>query len=166
MKRFLVGLLVFGLVAAVAYLATLGCRQWIHLHASAFPLGLKKELGLTPDQRQHVEALERIFLVQKQSSCGKLCAKRAELIQLLRRADPDRAALAQVLEEVGQEQGLLEKATLDHFLILHRYLDPPQKYKLVAMMTERLRTACERTACGVSPGCFVEGTELGEGEGL
>ncbi len=154
MKRFLV--IAFALVGigGVAYWATLGCSQMLSRKASS--AGWVKNLALAPEQRQAVAAAQKQFMAQKQESCGILCAKRAQIIQLLKQPDPDRAALAQLAEEIGREQTALETATLDYLLAVSRQLEPPQRERLIASVSEELRTACRMTACGMTPGCTMK----------
>jgi hypothetical protein len=64
--------------------------------------------------------------------------------------------LAQLAEEIGQEQTALEKATLDHLLAVGRQLDPKQRERLMASVSEELRTACRMTACGMTEGCAMQ----------
>lgn len=153
MKRFLVWGGILAAVAGVAYLATLGCCQLMASRASGVPLA--QRLGLTAEQRGEVAQLDREYLAQKQASCQMLCAKRAQVIELLKQPDPDRAALAQLVQEIGQEQTLLERATLDHLLAVNRKLELRQRAKLMGLVSEDLRTACKATACGMTPGCAV-----------
>ena len=100
MKRFLIGAALFLGIAGVAYLATLGCCQMMSRGRSA--VSWADRFDLSPDQRQAVAEADKQFLAQKEASCGVLCAKRAQLIELLKQPEPDRAALAQLTEEIGQ----------------------------------------------------------------
>ncbi len=154
MKRFLIAAGVLLGLAGLAYLATLGC---CHLMASRPQPGWAERLSLTPDQRQAVAAAQKQFLARKQESCGILCAKRAQMIQLLKQPEPDQPALLQLAEEIGQEQTALEKATLEHLLAVRQHLDPAQSERLMNLVSEDLRTACAATACGMTPGCSMKG---------
>ena len=154
MKRWLVRGVLLVAIAAVAYLATLGCCQWLGWPGR--PGSLTRQLALSPEQRQAIGPMEKEFLTQQKASCQALCAKRAQLIQLLKQPVPDRTAMSQLTEEIGQEQTALEKATLDYLLGVGRHLDPTQRRKLMAMVSEDLRTACKATACGMTPGCSVQ----------
>ena len=154
MKRFLIGAGVLLGIAGVTYLATVGCCHLIvgKNHSAA---GWVDRLNLAPEQRQAVAAAQKQFMAQKQESCGILCAKRAQMIETLKQKDPDRAVLAQLAEEIGREQTALETATLDYLLAVSRQLEPPQRERLMASVSEELRTACRMTACGMTPGCKV-----------
>lgn len=154
MKKFILsaGLVTAALV--VAYLATLGCCRLLQVRGSSG--GWSDRLGLTAEQRERVRPLEQAFARQSGASCGTLCAKRAQMIALLKRPDPDRAVLAGIVEEIGAQQTALEKATLDHILAVAGELDPPQRERMVARLNEELRTACRRTACGMSGVCLAE----------
>ena len=158
MKKFLIGAAIFLGVGGVAYLATLGCCQMMSRRIS--PAGWVESLVLAPEQRQAADAAKKQFLAQKEESCRLLCAKRAQVIQLLKQSANDlgrnRAALMQLTEEIGQEQTLLEKATLDYLLAVNHHLEPAQREKLMASVSEELRTACRETACGMTPGCSMK----------
>ncbi len=153
MKRIGIGVALATAVAGVAYLATLGCCHLVGFGGRQAPLA--EQLHLSLAQRRAIASLEKTFLAEKQASCGRLCEKRAQLIQLLRQPEPDRATLDVLVKEIGQEQASLEKATLNHLLAMRRYLEPPQLEKLNSLMTEQLRTACKLTACGSTPGCSI-----------
>lgn len=153
MKRIVMGAVILLGLGGVAYLATVGCGTL--LAKGARPISWTDRLELMPDQRAEVSALEKGFLRQKAASCQVLCAKRAQLIELLKQPAPDRRVMAQVVDEIGQEQAQLEKATLDYLVRLQEHLRPQQREKLVAMVGDQLRTACQATACGASPGCFL-----------
>ena len=153
MKRRIIQGILLVAVAGVAYLATLGCcRLFIRTGRMA---SLTQQLNLSSEQQRMVGQMEKEFLTQKQASCQLLCAKRAQLIQLLKQPDPDRAAMTQLTEEIGQEQMALEKTTLEYLLAVNRHLSAPQKRKWMALVSEELRTACKMTACGMTPGCAV-----------
>lgn len=154
MKRIVVGLIGIVAVAGIAYFATLGCCQWVGFRRQLRPLA--DRLNLTSAQRQAVASLEKEFLARKGATCQTLCAKRAQLIQLLKQPEPDSFALRTVAEEIGREQTSLERATLDHLLALRQQLDPPQREKLIALVSDQLRTACNATACGITPGCALK----------
>lgn len=155
MRKFGFGMAVFALVAGVAYLSTLGCCQL--MSRAKKPISLTNGLQLAPLERQKVAGLEQDFMRVKQEMCGRLCAKRAQLIQLLRSKEADAASLNTLAQEIGEEQIALEKATLSHMMALRNVLSPSQADRLTARMTEELRMACEKTACGMTAGCEVTG---------
>ena len=158
MKRFWAGTGILLGVAGVVYLATLGCCHLIGRGRST--AGWVDKLPMTPEQRQAVSAAQQQFMAQKAESCRLLCGKRAQVIQLLKQPEPDRAALSQLAEEIGREQTRLEKATLDYLLAVNRQLEPAQRQRLMASVSEELRTVCKETACGMTPGCMMR--ESGE----
>lgn len=153
MKRWMMGAFFLAVVAGVAYLATLGCCELMGVKPRV--RSLTGQMELTSDQRLQVSTLEREFLARKKDSCGVLCEKRAQLIQMLKKSDPDRAALYTLTEEIGREQVALEKATLEHLLAVARILEPAQRERLVDGVAEQLRSACRATACGMTKGCLV-----------
>ena len=101
------------------------------------------------------DPLQKEYLTKKQASCRILSAQRAQLIQLLTQPIPDRPLIFSLIDEIGQEQVVLEKATLEHLLALGQRLEPDQRQRLYRMVGDQLRTACELTACGMTSGCEV-----------
>lgn len=151
-RKLFAGIVLLG-IAGLAYLATVGCCTL--LAKQGRPVSWADRLELSSSQRSEVSALEIGFLRQRTASCQTLCAKRAQLIELLKQPTPDRQALAQVVNEIAQEQAALERATLDYMVNLKGHLGSEQQERLVAMVGDDLRTACQATACGASPGCFL-----------
>jgi Spy/CpxP family protein refolding chaperone len=156
-KRIGIGLIGIVAIVGIAYFAALGCCQWVGFRRQLRPL--TDRLQLTPTQRQAVASLEKEFLARKEATCQTLCAKRAQLVQLLKQPEPDSFALKTVAEEIGREQTSLERATLDHLLALRQQLDPPQREELMNRVSDQLRTACKATACGMTPGCALKETK-------
>ena len=157
MKKIVIGAILFVGIAGVLYLATLGCCELMtSRHQQTKPVAFSEQLQLNSRQKQTLSSLEKGFLAKKQASCEVLCAKRAQVIQLLKQPAPDQAVLHTLVEEIGQEQTALEMATVEHLLALRQHLDVPQREKLTALVTEQLRTACQATACGSTPGCAVQ----------
>ena len=155
MKRLILGTVILAVVAGIAYWVTLGCCQVMGV--TQRPRTLTRGLNFDPAQKVKVATLEKEFLARKQASCGTLCAKRAQMIQVLKQGEPDPRALNSLVEEIGREQTALEKATLDHLLAVSRHLDAAQRERLMASITEELRLACKATACGAAGECFVQG---------
>lgn len=153
MKRMALGVILFAGVAGLVYLATVGCCHLMAFSGREAPLSEK--LKLTPGQRRDFASLEKEYLAQKDASCQRLCAKRAQLIRLLKAPAPDRTLIGSVTDEIGREQTALERTTLDYLLTLRRRLDDRQQSRLVALMSDRLSRACEMTACSEAGGCFI-----------
>ena len=154
MKKVLVQIGLFAAVAGVAYLATLGCGQAFRSARCSVPWS--QRLGLSGGQKGRVAALGKAFMSQSQAACGTLCAKRAQMIELLKKESPDRSVLAALVEEIGAEQLAMEKAALDHVLAVSSELDPAARERYLAMVREELRTACKATACGMGSGCAAK----------
>lgn len=144
---------VLGMVAGVAYLATMGCCQVMGWGKK--PVSLTAHLALSGSQRQEIAQLEQVFLARKQASCETLCIKRAQMIQILQQESPDRVVLARLTEEISTEQAALEWTTVDHLLAVRDRLDPAQRKKLAQGVIEQLRTACRATACGSAGKCAL-----------
>lgn len=154
MKRFLwIALILLG-IGTAAYWATIGCCRMMGMNSSR--ASLADGLGLTPEQSSQAAVLEKDFLARKNSSCRILCEKRAQLIRVIQEKEPDQALIDRLVEEISTEQMALEKATLTHLLALRKILEPAQRERLVARMSEQLRNACDMTACGASGSCSMK----------
>ncbi len=154
LKRWIGTAVVVGAVGGLVYLATIGCCQMMGW-GNKKSVSLTAQLGLSKSQRKEVAELEKNFLARKAASCDTLCAKRAQLIQLLQQENPDRETLNQLVGEIGMEQAALERATLEHLLAVREKLDPAQRATLAGRVTDQLRAACRATACGATSGCSV-----------
>ena len=154
MKKIAVQIGLFLAVAGVAYLATLGCGGLVRGAWRSAPWS--QRLGLTGEEKDRVAALEKEFLAQNRTACGTLCAKRAQMITLLKQEKPDRAVLAALVEEIGFEQLGMEKTAMDHVLAVASQLDPAARERYLALVREELRTACKGTACGMGPACAAK----------
>lgn len=153
MKRFIwIALVLLG-IGTAAYWATIGCCRMMGMNSSQ--PSLVDDLGLTPEQNAAAAPLEKDFLARKNASCQILCEKRAQLIRVIQEKDPDQALIDRLVEEISTEQMTLEKATLTHLLALRKILEPAQQERLVARMSEQLRSACDMTACGMGGSCSM-----------
>lgn len=154
LKRLGLGVVVLGFLGGMVYLASLGC---VHLWAEKNrPIPLSKQLDLTAQQSAQFQAQEKNFMNQKELACEKLCEKRAQLIQAIRSNEPDTVLLTSLTEEIGREQMVLERATLEHLLALRSVLKPAQQKKLTTAISRQLREACKMTACGKTSGCHLD----------
>jgi len=159
MKRVLIGFCAFAAIAGVAYLSVIGCCSLISHHRGSAEraFSMSRRLKLSGDERRQVDRLEKEFLVKKENTCRSLCAKRERLAQLLRQEPEDQAALSQIVEEIGRDQMILEKATLDHLRAIQSYLNPEQRRTMNGWVAKEMESACEMTACGYTPGCVEPG---------
>ena len=152
-KRIFVGAAVAAALAGVAYLSAVGCCQLIA--AWGKPASLSDRLKLSPTQRRAIASMEKRFIGQKRSACQRLCAKRAQMIQLLKQPVPDSGTLDLLVQEIAREQATLERGTLEHLLRMRAQLEPAQQERMTVLLSDQLRSACRMTACGDTPGCAV-----------
>lgn len=157
MKRWFWTALLLAAVVGAAYWATLGSCRMMGLGCKT--VSWFDDLNLSPEQRKKTASLEKDFLVRKQASCQILCEKRAQMIQLMKQQNPDRVLMDRLVEEIGTEQTALEKATISHLLALQRVLNPVQRERFFAQVSDQLRNACKATACGMTSGCSVMGAK-------
>jgi len=153
MKRLVRNTVGLGLVAGVCYLAVIGFCNLVGIERR--PTSFTEGLHLSPDERIAVDRLTERYLATKQDACAVLCAKRAQLIRLIREEQPDIETMHRLVEEIAQVQMGLERATLEHLLAVGRLVGPRDRQQLIDRVTERLRMACRMTACGETPDCTL-----------
>ena len=94
-------------------------HAWMHEH-----------LDITPEQHEKLEPLEAEFEKLRLKLKDELRLADVALAQTIREPK-DEAAINAALERLNKAQGALQKATLDHFFVMKRYLRPAQAAKLL-----------------------------------
>ncbi|WP_395745914.1 Spy/CpxP family protein refolding chaperone [Prosthecobacter sp.] len=95
-------------------------HAWMHEH-----------LDITPEQHEKLEPLEAEFEKQRIKLKDELRLADVALAQTIREPQVTEAAMNTALERLNKAQGALQKATLDHFFVMKRYLRPAQAAKLL-----------------------------------
>ena len=95
-------------------------HAWMHEH-----------LDITPEQHAKLEPLEAEFEKLRVKLKDEVHLADVALAQAIREPKVDEAAMNAALERLNKAQGALQKATLDHFFVMKRYLRPAQAAKLL-----------------------------------
>lgn len=95
-------------------------HAWMHEH-----------LNITPEQHEKLEPLEAEFEKLRLKLKDDVRQADVALAQTIREPKVDEAAMNAALERLNKAQGALQKATLDHFFVMKRYLRPVQAAKLL-----------------------------------
>lgn len=95
-------------------------HAWMHEH-----------LDITPEQHEKLEPLEADFEKQRIKLKDEVRLADVALAQTIREPHVTEAAMNTALERLNKAQGALQKATLDHFFVMKRYLRPAQAAKLL-----------------------------------
>lgn len=95
-------------------------HAWMHEH-----------LDITPEQHEKLEPLEAEFEKLRLKLKDDVRLADVALAQTIREPKVDEAAMNAALERLNKAQGALQKATLDHFFVMKRYLRPAQAAKLL-----------------------------------
>jgi Spy/CpxP family protein refolding chaperone len=95
-------------------------HAWMHEH-----------LDITPEQHEKLEPIEAAFERQRRELKTEISAADHALALALGAADTNDAALNTALQRLNQAQGALQRATLEHFFAMKRYLRPAQASKLL-----------------------------------
>ena len=95
-------------------------HSWMHAH-----------LDITPEQHAKLEPLEVEFETLRVKLQDELRLADVALAQTIRDPKMNEAAMNLALERLNKAQAALQKATLDHFFVMKRYLRPAQAAKLL-----------------------------------
>jgi Spy/CpxP family protein refolding chaperone len=95
-------------------------HAWMHEH-----------LDITPEQHEKLEPLETEFENLRVKLKDEVRLADVALAQTIRDPKMNEAAMNEALERLNKAQGALQKATLDHFFVMKRYLRPAQAAKLL-----------------------------------
>lgn len=95
-------------------------HAWMHAH-----------LDITPEQHEKLDPIEEEFEKQRTRLQSEIDAAGHEMAAAISEAAVDEARLQAALMRLNKAQGELQRATLDHFFAMKRYLRPAQARKLV-----------------------------------
>lgn len=95
-------------------------HAWMHAH-----------LDITTEQHDKLEPLEAEFETLRARLKEDLRLADVGLAQTIREPHVSEASMNAALERLNKAQGALQRATLDHFFVMKRYLRPAQANKLL-----------------------------------
>ncbi|MCF7786307.1 MAG: periplasmic heavy metal sensor [Prosthecobacter sp.] len=95
-------------------------HAWMHEH-----------LDITPEQHEKLEPLEAEFEKLRVTLKDEVRLADVSLAQTIRDPQMNEAAMNEALERLNKAQGALQRATLEHFFVMKRYLRPAQAAKLL-----------------------------------
>ena len=95
-------------------------HAWMHEH-----------LDITPEQHEKLEPLEAEFEKLRVKLKEELRLADVALAETIRDPKLNEAAMNSALERLSKAQAALQRATLDHFFVMKRYLRPAQADKLL-----------------------------------
>ncbi len=95
-------------------------HAWMHEH-----------LDITPEQHEKLEPLEAEFEKLRGKLKEELRLADVALAETIRDPKLNEAAMNSALERLSKAQAALQRATLDHFFVMKRYLRPAQADKLL-----------------------------------
>jgi len=95
-------------------------HAWMHEH-----------LDITPEQHEKLEPLEAEFEKLRVKLKEELRLADVALAETIRDPKMNEAAMNSALERLSKAQAALQRATLDHFFVMKRYLRPAQAEKLL-----------------------------------
>ena len=103
-----------------------------HDHAQAdLHAWMHEHLDITPEQHEKLEPLELEFEKLRTKLKAELHLADVALAQTIREPNVTETAMDAALKRLNKAQGALQRATLDHFFVMKRYLRPAQAEKLL-----------------------------------
>ncbi len=99
---------------------------------------LVKRLHLNAQQKQHYLVLQEALKNKQQNLCDQLCAKRAELANLLMATPLDKKKINYKVEEIATLQTAVEKHTIDFICSLQETLNDEQRKKFLNSINEEI----------------------------
>lgn len=95
-------------------------HAWMHEH-----------LDITPEQHEKLEPIETEFEALRVKLKDELRQADVSLAETIRDPQMNEAAMNAALERLNKAQAALQRATLDHFFAMKRYLRPAQAARLL-----------------------------------
>ena len=95
-------------------------HAWMHEH-----------LDITPEQHEKLAPLEDEFEKVRVKLKEEIRLADVALAKTIREPKVDEAAMNTALDRLNKAQGALQRATLEHFFVMKRYLRPAQAAKLL-----------------------------------
>lgn len=95
-------------------------HAWMHEH-----------LDITPEQHEKLEPIETEFETLRVKLKDELRQADVSLAETIRDPQMNEAAMNAALERLNKAQAALQRATLDHFFAMKRYLRPAQAARLL-----------------------------------
>ena len=95
---------------------TVGLHEYVH-----------KELELTPDQTSRLDEIEALHAAQKAELEASLRAANARLAQAIEAEHEYGPEVSAAIDDVHQQMGALQKATIEHVFEMRELLDSEQQ---------------------------------------
>jgi len=152
-KNVLLVVLIFSLSLNLAVVFTAGYRWW-RGRSRRFPERpfLLEHLSdrLSPGQLDKIRDLREQSLTKAESLKKGLWEKRESLIEELRKAEPNRERVNEILRDISGMQFELEKEVVEDLLRMRELLPAEERERILNAMRERLK-ASERWKRGQRP---------------
>ena len=100
--------------------------------------GLKHRLDLNENQLKAIEAMHETTLVKMDVIRDTLESKRAELINILKEAQPDTARIQPLIKEIANLQAQIELGFTKNLLAMKKVLTPEQQQQFFELFKRRL----------------------------
>ena len=99
---------------------------------------LHSQLQITPDQEVSLAPIELTFVRQRMEILQQIQEAGKNLAAALESEPADSAAITEALAAIHDEQGHLQRITIEHFLKMKEHLSPDQSQRLLQWTRESI----------------------------
>lgn len=145
-KKTLTWLLIFSVIINISTLATFGYHRWFEPKRPRFDRSrsshqefLAKELGLTAEQSQKVQALRSELWEQIKPLKNQLDEERKHFFQIQNQDSVNIEDVYKSIEKISEIQKQMQRKTAENMLAHQSILTPEQRKKFFSMMANRMK---------------------------
>ncbi len=145
-KKTLSWLLIFSVIINISTLATFGYHRWFEPKKTRFDRGrssrhefLSKELGLTEEQSQQVQALRSELWRQIKPLKSQLDEERRHFFQIQNQDSVNIEEIYNSIDKISEIQKQMQRKTAENMLAHQSILTPDQRKKFFSMMASRMK---------------------------
>jgi len=145
-KKSLTWLLIFSVIINISTLATFGYHRWFESKRPRFDRSrsshqefLAKELGLTEDQSQEVQALKSELWQQIKPLKSQLDEERRHFFQIQNQDTVKVEEIYKSIDQISEIQKQMQRKTAENMLAHQSILTSEQRKKFFSIMASRMK---------------------------
>jgi Spy/CpxP family protein refolding chaperone len=144
-KKTLAWLLIFSVIVNISTLATFGYHRWFEPKRQRFDRDrsahqefFSKELGLTEEQSQRIQALRSELWQQLKPLKAQLDEERKHFFQIQNQDTVNIEEVYNSIDKISEIQKQMQRKTVENMLAHQSILTPEQRKKFFSMMAKRM----------------------------
>jgi len=145
-KKTLTWLLIFSVIINISTLATFGYHRWFEPKGPRFDRDrsphkefFSRELGLTEEQSQQVQALRSELWQQIKPLKSQLDEERRHFFQIQNQDSVNINEVYNSIDKISEIQKQMQRKTVENMLAHQSILTPEQKKKFFSLMANRMQ---------------------------